>query len=79
MSLPRFTASEIEAKLRSLLADGTGVEDAVRSLHADEGIGTLFLWRAVAATQGLERRDAMRLTVRAIDIPNDIEPISRVK
>ena len=55
----------IEARLRVLLNE-LSVEEAVATLHRDEGVGLLPLCAVVESGMGLTRRDANRLVVRAV-------------
>jgi hypothetical protein len=56
----------VERRLRELIAAGQSLEDAVRVLHQDDGIGGLFICPAIEAVTGLPPEEAKRLVVRAL-------------
>ena len=67
MSLPR-PQSDYDTMLCDRLDRGEDLADALRAMHKDDDVGMMFLWRAVQAVRQIPRRDAMRTTVRAINV-----------
>lgn len=62
----RTDAERVERRLRELLAAGASVEDAVRALHRDDGLGALHICPAVEAITGLLPPEAKRVVVKAL-------------
>ncbi len=56
----------IEARLRELISDGQELEPAIRTLHQADGLGALFICRAVERVAGLDPHATQRLVVRAL-------------
>lgn len=66
MTLNRFDRAWIECRLRSLIADGKTLEDALRIAFAEDGIGMMPLWPAVQSVAQVNAREAKRIVIRAI-------------
>jgi hypothetical protein len=62
-SLDRKRFDRAEADLRQLIDGGASVGDALRVLHNERKIGTMFLIPAVMAVCGVEKKEAMRTVV----------------
>ncbi len=58
--------SRVEQRLRELVAGGQTFDEAIRALHRQDRVGTLFLCRAAERVSGLVPREAKRLVVRAL-------------
>lgn len=66
MEAPAEIQARVERRLRALLVDGISLEDAIRSVHRDDGIGKLWLWQPVSAVASLTEADAKRLVIHAL-------------
>jgi hypothetical protein len=56
---------KIDERLRSLLAQGLTIDEAVLHLHQIEGIGLLILLPSIVTVAEVEKSEAMRLLVRS--------------
>jgi hypothetical protein len=63
MLIDRKHFEQAESDLRQLIGEGLSLGDALRLLHVERKIGTMFLCPAVVAVCGLEKREAMRVVV----------------
>jgi hypothetical protein len=57
---------QVEQRLRDLIDEGQLIEQAIRTIHQGEGVGTLFICPAVERVAGLPSTEAKRLVVRAL-------------
>jgi hypothetical protein len=62
----RTDAEQVERRLAELVAWGHSVEEAVRAVHRDDGLGALLICPAVEAVAGLPPQEVNRLVVRAL-------------
>ncbi|BDM78070.1 hypothetical protein [Acaryochloris marina] len=66
MTLNRFDRAWIQCRLKSLMADGKPLEDAIRIAFVEDGIGMMPLWPAVQSVAQVNAREAKRIVIRAI-------------
>jgi hypothetical protein len=55
---------QVDDKLRSLLAEGRTIDEAIDHLHQVEHLGYLLILPSVVSVSGMEKREAMRLIAR---------------
>ena len=60
---PSTTRPKATAQLKSKLASGEPVGNALRAMFHDEGFGLMELYRALSDVQGISKKDAMRIVV----------------
>ena len=67
--------SRLDGRLRELLVVDSKLEHAIRTLHASDGVGLLFICHAVERVVGLSALEAKRSVISAC--PSEFDPLVR--
>lgn len=55
---------QLEQTIREQLAVGNSVEDVIRSIHYQHGVGIMWIWPIVMKVCDISKADAMKLVVQ---------------